>query len=539
MKVEPDRQSPVGKVNLTGKPGQGKERYGILSATGLVETTLKQARSRHLANLAFEQMSLAAALGAGGAILLLLVGTQVLEWYWPVLLAAAGLAFGAWRARRRMLSDYAVAQLVDRRLSLQDRLSTVFYFKRLAGRLPESLDTIATQAESKLQPGDAGRAIPIMVPKAAYSALALFAMCGGMIGLRYGLLKSLDLSRPLTHMEFNPFHEPPNVQASTKKSMIQERLEEQLKQLGLSVDDLPSSDRDPLQPQQENISAVPSPEGQPAPGQEAGQQSTGEKGPASDNPDAEPSSEQGETADGKPEGDPTADGAPGEQPKNPTPPNAPKNQKSGDQNSGLMDKMKDALANLMNKLKMPSRDSQQTQQASNQAMQQKGNQPTPGQQGAQSNRSEANGQPSPDQQGDREGEGDQVPGNQSRAGDKSADRAGSEESKTGMGKQDGDKEIKEAEQLAAMGKISEIFGKRAQQITGEMTIEVPSGKQQLKTSYTDRQASHSGVGSEVNRDEIPLAYQPYIQRYFEEVRKTAVKPKIAPAQPSPTAPLAR
>ena len=75
-----------------------------------------------------------------------------------------------------------------------------------------------------------------------------------------------------------------------------------------------------------------------------------------------------------------------------------------------------------------------------------------------------------------------------------------------------------------------LFGKRAQQISGEMTIEVPSGKQQLKTAYTDKQAAHSGVGSEVNRDEIPLAYQPYIQRYFEEVRKTPAKAK-APAPP--------
>ncbi len=499
-----------------------------MAALGSADTILKRARRRHRANLAIEQTALGVTAGAAGAILLLLVGTQLLDWYWPVLLAMAGLAFGVYRSRRHFINDYKLAQRVDARLSLEDRLSTLHYF-RSEQRSPEGLATVEHQAESKLHPGDAERAMPIVVPRTAWSALALVLMCGGMLGLRYGLLHSLDLSRPLAHIEFNPFNEPPKVQASTKKSVIQEKLEEQLKQLGLSVDDLPSSDRE-LQPQQENISAVPSPEGEPAPGEKDGQ-STGEKGKAGESDDAEPGSEKGESSEGKPQGEQGAESNNAQTSNQQPPPNAPKNQKPGDQN-GLMDKMKDALANMLNKLKTPSRDQQQTQQASNQNQQQ-ASQQTPGQQGQQSqSRSEQGAQSKTDQQGDQEGEGDKVAGNQSRAGDKSSDRAGGDESKTGMGKQDGDKAIKDAEQLAAMGKISEIFGKRAQQITGEMTIEVPSGKQQLKTAYSDRQAAHTGASGEVNRDEIPLAYQPYIQRYFEEVRKAAPKAKApVPTQP--------
>jgi hypothetical protein len=78
-----------------------------------------------------------------------------------------------------------------------------------------------------------------------------------------------------------------------------------------------------------------------------------------------------------------------------------------------------------------------------------------------------------------------------------------------------------------MGKISEILGKRAQQLTGEITVEVSSGKQNLKTAWTERKALHADTGGEVNRDEIPLAYQSYIQRYFEEIRKTTPKPARA------------
>ena len=502
-----------------------------MAASGLVDTILRQARRRHLANLALEQTALSVTAGAAGAILLLLVGTQLLDWYWPVVLAVAGLAFGIYRSRRHLLNDYALARTVDSRLSLEDRLSTLHYFRRVANETPDGLATVEQQAESRLHPGDAERAMPLVMPRAAWSALALVIMCGGMLGLRYGMLNSLDLSRPLAHIEFNPFNEPPNVQASTKKSVIQERLEEQLKQLGLSVDDLQANDRE-LQPQQENISAVPSPEGEPAPGEKGGQ-STGEKGPANEGEESDPSDQQGEKSDGKPESQQGNEAGDGQQSKQQPPPNAPKNQKSGEQN-GLMDKMKDALANLMNKLKTPSRDQQQTQQASNQNMQQQGSQQTPGQQGSQTpSRSDQGSQSKPDQQGDREGEGDKLAANQSRAGDKSSDRPGGDESKTGMGKQDGDKAIKDAEQLAAMGKISEIFGKRAQQITGEMTIEVPSGKQQLKTAYTDRQATHTGASGEVNRDEIPLEYQPYIQRYFEEVRKTPAKAKAPASAPQP------
>jgi CO dehydrogenase/acetyl-CoA synthase delta subunit len=70
-----------------------------------------------------------------------------------------------------------------------------------------------------------------------------------------------------------------------------------------------------------------------------------------------------------------------------------------------------------------------------------------------------------------------------------------------------------------MGKISEIIGKRAANMSGEVMVEVSSGKQQLKTQYTQRTAAHTEAGSEINRDEIPLAYQQYVQQYFEEIRK--------------------
>ena len=58
-----------------------------------------------------------------GAIVLLIVGAQILNWYWLVVLFAAGLAAGAYRLRASLLKPYEIAQSIDRRLALKDALS--------------------------------------------------------------------------------------------------------------------------------------------------------------------------------------------------------------------------------------------------------------------------------------------------------------------------------------------------------------------------------------------------------------------------------
>jgi hypothetical protein len=123
-------------------------------------------------------------------------------------------------------------------------------------------------------------------------------------------------------------------------------------------------------------------------------------------------------------------------------------------------------------------------------------------------------------------EGD--PNSQSQAGQKGKFNSNEEQKGqgSGIGSQDGLKEQREAEQLKAMGKISEIIGKRAATVSGEMMVEVQSGKnQQLKTAYTNNAASHGESDGDVTRDEIPLSLQPYVQQYFEQVRKAAAPPK--------------
>ena len=91
---------------------------------------------------------------------------------------------------------------------------------------------------------------------------------------------------------------------------------------------------------------------------------------------------------------------------------------------------------------------------------------------------------------------------------------------SGIGKADGDKDVKlAAEHLDAMGKISEILGRRAQNLQGEVMVEVSSGKQTLKTPYSQTRATHQQGMGEIHRDEVPLIHQQYIQQYFEEIHK--------------------
>ena len=506
-----------------------------MAANGALETFLKRARQRYLANLAMDQTALAAAVAMGGAILLLVLGTQILNWYWPVFLFAAGLAAGVWRIRRMTPSPYVLAQKIDRRIGSYDALSTAYYFtnggtartRQLAGIQKEKADRIAFET-------DIAYAVPIHLSPSAYLLAGVFAIAASLFAFRYGLMRTLDLSAPIANIHFNnPFSiDPARKEASTKKSAIQEQFDEQLKQLGLSLEDLDSPAGDQKLATDKPVSALATPAGQiPIESNEQGQSvdsgkpNDGEPEASEGSDNAKPGTSNQPSDQENGSGTSDKQGTP-QQGKQQTPPSSSKNP-SGE-NASMADKMRDAVANLLSKLKSPGKQSDSQQSA---ARQDKGGsakqKQDAGQKGMQGQgKSQGEGQPNPDQQGDQEGEsGDQSQSAQSKAGDKNADKAGQQDAKSGIGKQDGDKELRDAEQLAAMGKISELLGKRAAQVTGEMTVEVPSGKQQLKTAYSQNKAAHVDAGSDANRDEIPLIYQPYVQRYFEEVRKVQGKTK--------------
>lgn len=448
-----------------------------------------------------------------------------MDWYWPALLFTAGLAAGLYRARSRRLTRYGVAQLVDSRLDLKDRISTIVWFREQRGDAPAGLDAVERQAAERLRADDAVRAVPVRAPRQVWVSLALVVAAAGMVAVRYGVLHSLDLGAPIARIDLGAFSPEPKIQAAAKKSAIQERYEQQLKELGINVDDLEKEKG--IQPIEANVPATAEEGTQTDP---SAKQKGDAKQSSAEGPEG---AENGEQTQGDPKesGDSQAaadqQGQKGKpQQGQPKPPQNAKQGQPGAENS-LMNKMRDALANMLNKMKSQPQGEQQTASNQKQSEQQAGKQ---GQQGQQSSsKSQGEGQQGQQQQGDQESDGQKSASDKSKAGEKNSDRPGSQDSKSGMGLSDGDKDIRDAEQLAAMGKISQIFGKRAQEITGEISVEVASGKQQLKTAWSERKALHTDTGAEVNRDEIPLAYQRYIQRYFEEVRKSPAAPKPAKA----------
>ncbi len=474
---------------------------------------MRRVRRRNLGNLLLEAASGGAAAAMAALILLIVVGTQIMDWYWPVVLLGAGSAVAAWRAARRWPNAYQVAQRVDRRLGLHDAVSTAYFFSHADGRrecveVRQAQRRRAEALASEIQPR---LAAPFAVPGGLRRTAGLALAAVALIGVRYGVRRSLDLRPPLADAIFDVFRFPARYVAGAEKPDRTGK-DDRSKQAAMALDPetaRPGQNRTPAR----EISESPDSQG-PA------QQADARNLPPSEPIEGDEPAEGASAGDGSSDGDrpPSADSATdaaANQERNP-------DARPPGENSSLLDKMKDAFANLLAKLKIQPKFSPGRQMAST------GQEGRPSGQSRQEagergssearNRSGAEGRTSPDAQGDQMGDSaERAPGGKS---DKGANDETPQEGRSGIGKQDGAKDLREAEQLAAMGKISEILGKRAQNITGEVMIEVASGdQQQLKTPYTDRRASHAEAGGEIHRDEIPLVYQQYIQQYFEEVRK--------------------
>ena len=470
---------------------------------------LDAARRRHLAQVTVEQLAVASGAAFAGVILLLLVGTQILEWYWLALLFVGSFGIGLWRTWKRTPSRYRLAQMVDARLDLHDTLSTAFVYESTERKAaPELVEWQAGQAAAMAQGVDAARAFPMRMPKTIYAAGAMALAAFGMFAIRYGMTRSLDLKPSLVRIAFDTFWKQGSQQGN--KSPVEQAIEDQLKKLGvnLNVPDAQTKGQDVRQ--ESAMETVDGPDVRSAePGDNAqakAESASRDEAPGEGEPDAK-----SERASGDPDTNPS-----GEPPNN-TGAASEKNQPK-DEKSSLLDKMKDAMANLLNKLKIQQKggETRQQQAAQDSKSGAKGQQSQKGQQAQ--GKPDSNGSESQDPQGDQKGQSERAQNAQGKTGDK-GDRQPSQDSKSGIGKDDGDKSAKEAEQLKAMGKLSELLGKRAQNMSGGLMVEVLGGNQQLKTAYSSAAGKHAEAGGEINRDEVPLMYRDFVQQYFEQIRK--------------------
>ena len=200
----------------------------------------------------------------------------------------------------------------------------------------------------------------------------------------------------------------------------------------------------------------------------------------------------------------------------------PGNDSSGSagENSSLVSKLRDAMSNLLSRMKQqPQGAGAQQQSAANQNSQGQGQKGSGQKAKSGQGKQQQGGQQSDAQDGEQGEDAQSAQNAQGRGAGQSSDDQASKQPGSGIGKQDGSKDVKLAEQMAAMGKISEIIGKRSANVSGEVTVEVQNSSQQLKTAWVQQNAAHANAGGEINRDEVPVEFQTYVQQYFEQVHK--------------------
>jgi hypothetical protein len=467
------------------------------------------ARRRILHNCLLCEGSNAVSVALFAFILLLVLGTQALNWYWAVLLPAGGIVVAVWRVRRCMPSLYITAQRVDGRMGLADTLSTAVFFSGGTSAPRASAELRQRQfadAERVAAGVDLRQAVPYAFPRTAYAAAALLLVATSVFALRYGLLDRLDLKQPLARiLQQRLGYGEPDKQARLDQRQSPKQLpgddplatEEGQPNDPAELDQQPGDAADNYSDQSKQAAAKADSKSKndqsEADANEDGQADQSEQ-PADGQQNANPK-------DGKKDGKDSQTGSP--------------NSQNSQNNQSLLSKMKDAMQNLLSSLQQNPREQQN---ANNQNG--KGNK---GQQNQ--NKQQSKGEKSKSQSGDSQdqqaAEDSQEAQNSQGQSAEQQDSLANKQPGSGAGNRDGAKDVRQAEQLATMGKISEIIGKRAANVTGEATVDVQNTSQQLRTSYQDRSSEHVQTGAEINRDEIPVALESYVEQYFEQVRKQA------------------
>ena len=175
---------------------------------------LAQARGRELTHLALDKGALTLTIVLGGAVALLLAGTDILNWYWLVLLAAVSIGAGVYQLRKSLSSRYALAQRIDCRMGLADSLSTALYFSEnpradraaVCERQRNDADMVAAQVDLK-------QAVPFRYSRYLAPAALLAVVAFGLFGARYLVLGTLDLKASLVRAVYDNFFSTKSVEA--------------------------------------------------------------------------------------------------------------------------------------------------------------------------------------------------------------------------------------------------------------------------------------------------------------------------------------
>ncbi len=500
-----------------------------LPLTSPVERAVKAAVRRKLLVDAAEEAGWTLLFLLSGVALLLLLGSNLFGSHWILILLVAGVGITAWRLRKRRMLPYQVAQLLDRRLRLHDSLSTAYFLRA------HSVSSSETAVLYQLQQAD--RVAETVKPEASFpfsgsriwlTAAALAVISLGLFGTRYLVTRSLSVAPSLIPWQMPSILEPVAELFESKKGRGDQLPSTAQPKSRATAANGPEAEGDKQMPQgAESRAAGGSPGASATARSEAGDgaksSAPGEaEGKAGQN-DKSQAGTGGQQASSAPKDSAATSKASDSLGKE----SGKKQAENGGNAPGVMSRMKDAMSSLMAKMQAPT-----AQQQAKSSGQQGASDEKPGDQ-AQAQGQQPRSGNQPQQQKPQDGAASASETAESQAQGQATEKQGTSPGKSGndqsaqkgadahsgVGQQDGDKALKDAEDLKAMGKLSDIIGKRSAELTGEMTVETSSGKQQLKTNYSGRIGQHSDTGGEINRDEVPLKFQGYVREYMEQVRK--------------------
>jgi hypothetical protein len=432
---------------------------------------------------------------------MLLLGTQILRWYWLLLLAAGGITLAVLRLRGRLLTNYQIAQVLDQRLRLADTLAK----------------SVQPRAAFPLE-GQRGWAV---------TAILLVVACS-LFSVRYLIADRLSFQQALIPIHFGNVIE----QLQTKLGVNARYSPDARARRELSRHD--ASGRSAFQKEEAgdkgstksgNAGATPGEQANDTRNDKKDGTQPGNDARASDSRhenrlQADSADPSGSTSKDRKQPQPLANGQPGDNGKDA---NKEQGANNSPQEPSLASKMRDALSGLLQKMHLGSRPAPAGQEEGRSSGARQGKNQTASDRDPQAG-SEEDGSGQTEEAGSRQAQAQsanssaKTPGSQSEGADQSAGQRGSD-AQSAAGRQDGSKETKEAEQLKAMGKLAEIIGKRSNDVTGDMSVETFSGKQQLQTPDTQRLGQHSGLGGEINRNEVPLEDQKYVREYMKQVHE--------------------
>lgn len=490
-----------------------------VSGSDPVMKAVERAHTRAVTQSTFREIALAGTIALLGPLLVAVFGTDWLPVGLIVVFAGVGLMAGGYRWLRTRPSRYGVAQRIDSAWETDDQISTAYYFAQHPSEAGPLARVQREQAAPLAASGDLAVALPLEVPRSGYAFAAMLLLLLVLLGIRYGAQSSFSLQPPLIPIEAPSLyadagHELRREDTTEVRNHGEEPSQSLRKESKLEkspntaepdpVPDVIEGETSTGDALGEGSSALPEVEGLST-DDEFGDElagGSGEGGEEQEDSESRDPSQQGSESDPDAEAGSAGQGA--------------ENEASND----LLSRLEDAFRNMLSSLSMDPPSGSDPADSS----EQQSGQPSPAE-GAQSGQKTAAEAPDSGQSGaDAESASGAAPEapqelTQGDSGSESSAASPEGSSVSSAGSKDGSKELSAAEQMQAMGELSELYQQRAEDMSGEVLIETEAVPQQLRTPYSPTAAGHRDPGGRVSRDEIPYAYRRYVQKYFETLRQ--------------------